>query len=512
MTHEHVAANLAMASVKWNRVFIGRNEAVPLETSTVYKQYPELSIERSSIRHNWLAYRTDASTTHTIMKSIRLLIHLSFIPMFLQYACLAFAFQTVPKPQTTEFPLSYIRNIAIAPVRIDVLDPYTQKLPIPKSIKGGYEYWKSQMLAIHQQRELMQEAASSFPEFLRRRLQTKEHIRLAISDRLEPLWRSIPSSHIRSPLGNEVAGKNGSSEIHWEGLEQLAENTHSQGAVAFSIDYFHNPTQINDTFWIRLKGFFYRSDNKRKYGPFYIYGNIQSGLLYLYTESVQQERIMMNAALEECANRVAETLTSGMENPFTIKKRIAVIPAIVPNALTILDGSKIIHAPLTEVNREADVLFQPSLGPVVTILHLRYDFRSYANLLTSLRNAWSPAGDINVAPYAKAGRQMKASYVFISRVNGITIKLLERKQASDSTDALPDREVAVSAEGALIDPETSQIMWRKNTDAVVVIHKRNKDELTNNQCALEAVIVAYSQLSADYNTYHRRWLIPIPVQ
>ncbi len=485
---------------------------MPLETSTVYKQYPELSIERGSIRHKWLAYRKDAFTANTIMKSIRLLIRLSYIPVFLQYARLAFAFQTVPMPQSTEFPLSYIRNIAIAPVRIDVRDPYTQKLTMPKSFKGGYEYWKNQMIAIHQQRDLMQEAAASFPQYLQKRLQTKEHIRLTIYYSKYHIWRSVSSTPNRRSLGNEVTGENGSSEIHWDALAQLAENTHSQGAAAFSMDYFHNPTQINDTFWISLKGYFYRSDNKRKYGPFYIYGNIQSGLLYLYTKSIQQERTMMNASLEECANRVAETLTSGKENPFAIKKRIAVLPAIVPNALTILDGSKITHAPLTEVNREADVLFQPSLGPVVTMMHLRYDFHPYSNLLLSLQNAWRPSEDIDVVPYAKAGRQMKVSYLFISRINGITIKLLERKQASDSDVVLPNREVAISVEGALIDPVTSKILWRKHTDAVVVIHKRNKDELTNNQCALEAAIVAYSQLSAEYNTYQRRWLIPIPVQ
>jgi len=501
-----------MASVKWNKVFIGRNEAVPLETSTVYKEYSELSIVRSSVRHKWLASRMDASITQSIMKSTRHLIRLSFITVFLQYAYMASAYQKVPKSQLTQSPLSYIRNIVIAPVRIDVRDPYMQKLPMPKSFKGAYEYWKNQMLAIHQQRELMQEAATSFPEIFQKRLQTKERIRVAISDSQDHIWTSIHSDHALSPLDMETTGGNESSRIHWDGLAQLTERTHTQGAVAFSLDYFHNPAKINDTFWIRLKGYFYRADNKRKYGPFYIYGNIQSGLLYLYTESVQQERIMMKAALEECANRAAETLNSGMENPFAIKQRIAVLPAIVPNALTILDGSKKTHAPLTEVYREADVLFQPSLGPVVTILYLRHDFLPYANLLSALRNAWRPAGDIDVASYAKAGRQMKVSYVFISRINEITIKLLGGENASDSADSIPGREVAVSADGALIDPTTSKILWRKNAKAVIVIHKRNKDRLTNNQCALEAAVVAYSQLRTDYDTYQRGWLTPIPVQ
>lgn len=504
--------NFAIVSVKWKIVFIGRNDAVSLETSKVYKQYPELSIEWDLSSDKIIASSYACANRSTISTQIRSLIHLCIALFILVNWRVSYAIQPASIPHNGESPLSYIRNLTIAPVNIDIHDSYDQTIPMPKSIKGGYQYWVNKMLSIQQQRDLMQEAASAFPDYLRERLWNKEHIRLAISEVKDHIWTHRPFDPAVSDPNNTSESENSSTVIKWASLSQLAESSHSQGAIAFSMDYFHNPTKINDTFWIRFKGYYYRLDNKRQYGPFYVYGNIQSGLLYLYTKSILQERIMMKAALEECANRVAETLNSGKENPFAIKKRTAVLPAIVPNTITILEGARTTHIPLTEVNRQADVLFQPSIGPVVTLLHVRYDFHSYPNLLTQLGKAWKSSDDIDVSKYSLAGKRMQVSYVFISRINGITIKMLGQMESSNGVEVPPEREVALSVDGALIDPSTSKILWRKSADAVVVIRKRSKDALTNNQCALEAAIVAYSKLNADYNAYQRKWLIPIPFQ
>jgi hypothetical protein len=218
----------------------------------------------------------------------------------------------------------------------------------------------------------------------------------------------------------------------------------------------------------------------------------------------------MAEAARQAARQLVHSLRTGREALFVRAARVAIIPAATPSAAQKISGGSVSTVNTADVQRQADVLFQPGLTPVVD----RYsnDEVELAMRKLGIRapDLWDAAGNPSASKACEVGTVLGADYIFVSRIPEMS---LERGPASILQMGVtrPGEEIAAEVEvsGALIRCADSRILWQDRTMGVSAARtqftKRGPRIRKEDQCLSDAARVGYSWLRSSFENYKRQF-------
>ena len=220
----------------------------------------------------------------------------------------------------------------------------------------------------------------------------------------------------------------------------------------------------------------------------------------------------MAEATRQAARQLVHSLRTGKEGLFVRAARVAVVPAVIPaTAQKVIEGNSgetTISA--RDVQRQADVLFQPGLTRVVDTFTQDEIQAAFRKLGIRPMDLWQESGAPSAALACSVGKALKADCVFLSRITEMS---LERRPASILQMGVTHKGEEIIAEvavtGALIQCADSRILWQESivgtSGARTQFTKRGPRIRKEDQCLTDAARVAYSWLRSSFENHKRQF-------
>lgn len=303
----------------------------------------------------------------------------------------------------------------------------------------------------------------------------------------------------------------------WRGLPRpdpaAAETARAAGAdaaVVIALDRFGVNTGIERELWIRTAAYVVMAAEGEVRGPWYALGRARSGRKFFgFGRGFDRtDSELMHAAASQAAHHLATTLSTGVEIPFARNRRVAIVPAIVPDTIAMSQPSNSMapnRVRVPALERQSDVLFQPDVGPAAEII----DQADVAAMLRDLdiepESMWQKSLPV-IASVAEIAERLEADYVFLSRVTNseMAVGPVDEQQTSEVA-----KRCDLEVEGALYSTAAGRIVWRDRAEGGTVAitgHVRHQPRIrTDEQCVLDAARTAYAHLRFAFDSYMRRF-------
>ncbi len=316
----------------------------------------------------------------------------------------------------------------------------------------------------------------------------------------------------REQLSSALTGRLGTIS----GLTVISDSDPGKGsptpdaALRVSIDRVGAHTGASREVWMRAVARL--ETGGRTFGPFYAIGQAVSPKWLIKPGYVWADPEIMAEAARQSARQLVHSLRTGVEALFVRKTRVAVFPALAPaSAEKVFEGKEgetTIAAGL--VGRLGDVLFQPSLTPLVEKVTQDEIERERKKRGIPSEGLWAAGNKPDLQRITQLGQALKVDYVFVSRIGEMT---LEQKPAVIQQFGLTRDGNEVRAEvdvtGSFIRVSDSRILWSDRFTGSSVARTQftrhgpriRRDE----QCLADAARVGYTWLRSSFENYKRQF-------
>ncbi len=406
-------------------------------------------------------------------------------------------------------PLAYVRTLALAPaVLLTPPDAPLQPAPIGATKKE---------LAVWKQRQASRES------LIRLRLVARDALTASLVERLArlsglslvPAARDVdPSSLLRGPRRPAPAG------VVTAALSGLARSSRADAALVVGIDRFITRTGAEREIWLRVLAYLAPTAGESR-EPFAATGMVRVPRLTLPHHRPDTDVRLAEAAAQQATRQIVHTLATGEEPPFARHRRVAVVPASVPEFGTRDEPSgQPDLMPLGPVQRLRDVLFQPEVGPITDRVDPDEAERARLALPPNERSFWTAEGRPDTDALAALATRLHADYLFVSRVKDAELRESAtepdpggagspRPTASPGVAPALERRAEVDAEGALYRASDGRVLWEDSVQGTTVARTevvRNRPRIrTEAQCLVDAAHMAYALLRFSFNNYLKRY-------
>lgn len=372
-------------------------------------------------------------------------------------------------------PLAYVRTLVVTP----------SALALPDGPAG--EAGKARPL---DERRLADAAVARLDVALREQLGKLRGLRVVLAD-----------AAVKHPAGDGQQGP----AIDLAAARDLAETNGADAVLLVSVDRFGLRTAFFREAWMRAVAHIVMARTGEARGPAYAVGQARTAPRLVRSGFMRSdEDLLSDAAVEACAALV-RGLERGDTAPFAADVRVAVIPASVPMEAAVigsdtdtLDSPRVKSGtaserriPVPALARQADVLFQPEIGPVAERVEADEVVSAMIGLGLTSGRLWS-AGGPDAGAAASIGRAVAAQYVFVSRVRAASVGSYQADDGSESVGDIAE----VVADFALIRADDETVLWRSDRSGSARSHIYTPEGArrirTSVQCIMDAAVAAFA--------------------
>ena len=370
--------------------------------------------------------------------------------------------------KATPGPLSFVRSLAVMPVTLRKLDPPLRFLtPASPEVRARLDKERRDQAAMRELRKIAVDKLTG-----------------ALSVRLADVrgLSALPAAEIISP----------------------------DAVLHVTIDRVGSHTGPSREIWLRAVGRLESVRSGESAGPFYAVGQAVSPKWLIKPGYVWPDSDLMAEAARQASRQLVHSLRTGREALFVRAARVAILPAATPAVAQKVSAGGASTVNAGDVQRQADVLFQPGLTPVV-------DRFSHDEVETAMRrlgiraaDLWDTAGNPSITKSCSVGRALGADYLFVSRIPEMSLErgpayILQMGVTRPGEEIVAEGEVA----GALIRCADSRILWQDKTMGVSAARtqftKRGPRIRKEDQCLSDAARVGYSWLRSSFENYKRQF-------
>lgn len=440
----------------------------------------------------------------------------------------ACAAQAVTQDRTSAVvPLAYVRSLVVVPVAlVTPVDPPLPPPPLPSKQKD-HDRWHKRVLAREATADLRRFAVDSFEASLKNRLgQSRgalvEWDATAVPADIAIAFRGMARRRL------EVNPQQGSRALRPAEYAVGIMAAHQVDAcIVTLVDRFGSNVGLEREVWLRAIAWLWRRDSKGGSeglrGPYFAVGRAVSGRKLIGKGFGRTDEQLAQVAATLAASRLVGTLETGRRPLFMEDCLVAVIPAFVPTEVeksispleesASLSGTALVETvslPLSSLNRERDVLFQPESSPVARSLVSADVEQVLWGAGVQLADIWQGGNSANEDLLGRISARLDADYLFASRIRDVAL--------ADTPDIAPDlgqlrpaikRQADVEVEGLLYGVREHAVLWRDRAEGgtiAVTEYVRHKPRLrSDEQCVADAARTAYSHLRSGFEDYRRKF-------
>lgn len=400
----------------------------------------------------------------------------------LEYTCACIALSThaasaLARPSAQArpvVPLAYVRRIVVAQVSVQLSGPH-EEAPVPAKRRPTARLDRADPA---QTAGLCRLGASRLDDALRLGLGGLGGFAVAserpIVTASESLEAGLPQATI-----TEVG--------------RMATAASADAVLIVRVDRFGVRTAFFREVWFRAVAFVVTVPSGDVRGPVYAVGAASTAPRLVRAGFMRDDAALAADAATDAANRLVRALDKGEQAPFSADTRVAVIPASVPETADFADrtGRVVERFAVPALARQADVLFQPDIGPVAVGIEPDAVVAGLAG--SGLRTADVWTGDApDIMRTARVGLRLGADYVFLSRVRAASVGPFEADDGSESVGDVAE----VLADFALVRPDGRQALWRTQQSGSarshIVAPEGPRRIRTREQCVMDAAVAAYA--------------------
>jgi hypothetical protein len=300
----------------------------------------------------------------------------------------------------------------------------------------------------------------------------------------------------------------------------------SDACLLTVMDRFGLNAGLEREVWLRTVAWMWRRvPNSRGVltGPYYAVGRAVAGRKLIGKGFGRTDDELVRDACAQASTRLVGTLETGRSPLFMDTCRVAVLPATIPAAveksMELMDvdptnpgkeSAQTVTVPLSSLQRQMDVLFQPETGPVATLAAMPLHMSAIGLDADGARDIWRAGETNNQDTLRTVAGRLAVDYIFASRVRDIEIS--DRPEvASDAGLLRPAvrRQVDVEVEGLLYGVRERKVLWRDTvTGGTIAIteYVRHQPRIrTDEQCLADAARTAYAHLRSSFEEYRRKF-------
>lgn len=299
----------------------------------------------------------------------------------------------------------------------------------------------------------MRRTAADLAPVLRTGLQIAEE---ELSKRLEA--SGVVLSGIDHPrTGVERRPFSGIHEPRMEELVEAAGSADGDAALFVLLDKAGVRTGLYRELWIRLRADLVSLREPTHRYRLYALGAARTAPKVFAAGFVRTDDDLVRDAALSAARNLYDALDRGGQAPFAVDARIAVIPAAVPATADVRSatGEVVNRLPVPQLERQADVLFQPEVGPLAEVVPAASVIAGMRELGLTPSDFWLDGAPV-VAAAASLGRHIGADWVLLSRIEAVAI--------GPALDELTGEEAGeageVMARFALLQVATGRVSWQ----------------------------------------------------
>jgi len=376
-------------------------------------------------------------------------------------------------------PLAYIRALAVPPPVFAVRSGASgaADLPLPEP----------------ERRKLTERAAAQLDDALRGSLAKLKGLRIVseMPDSAKLVSAAQKSALEAHPERDRVSPSIG------PGIQllarRLAEETGTDGVLLIAVDRFGVRTAFFREVWMRVVAHVVIERSGEVRGPIYAVGQARTAPRLVRAGFMRSDaELVTDAAADACANLI-HGLERGDTAPFAADVRVAVIPAAVPDGAIAADqGAGTVERILVPaLARQADVLFQPDIGPVAEHIGGDQVVAAMVGLGLTSGQLWTDSG-ADAAAAASVARALGAHYVFVSRVRAASVGRYESEDGSESVGDIAE----VVADFGLVRADDARVLWRSDGSGSARSHIYTPEGprriRTRPQCVMDAAVAAFA--------------------
>jgi hypothetical protein len=326
--------------------------------------------------------------------------------------------------------------------------------------------------------DLAHRAAVQLDTALRDALPRLRGILLA-PERTVVVWPSEPGS--------------GKQTVPAEDAQRLGNGAGCDAAILVAVDRFGVRTAFVREMWLRAVAYVVVARNGEVRGPIYAVGQARTAPRLVRPGFMRPDSDLLSDTVADACARLIRGLDKGDTAPFAADVRVAVLPAAVPARADIADASGRVIGGIEvgAMARQADVLFQPDVGPIAEIVEPARIKTTMAAMQMTSDVLWKAAGP-DVQAVSQVGDALRAEYVFVSRARAST---LGRFEAEDGAESVGDVAETL-ADFALVLVSEQRVLWRASCTGTARSHINTPEGTrrirTREQCVMDSVVSAFS--------------------
>ncbi len=386
----------------------------------------------------------------------------------LPYLCLmllasGFAEKTSFAQSVTHSPLAYVRRLRIAPISIALALPRELEAPAkPRTSK-----------------------------------------RVGLGGTEEPAKASLHAA-ARDVLRNAIVAR----VQLLSGLNVVESD--EDAVLECEIDHLTLRSGFERRVWIRVRSSLRMSSGRVE--PITLFASGESsttkGLLRKAYQGTDEE--LLSRAAAQAARQLVHSLVSGDEHPFARSAAALIVPAGMPDSVSISRSGKVEDLPsgLTMLARHADVLLQPEVGAAVSLVDPDAASQAAAKLNLSeelvSRAALGPPIDALCLLASSVG----ADYIFWSRIGEAGLTETSIIVAKVNKPGL-ERHAEVQASAALIRASDRKVIWRDSATGTATArteYVRGRVKIrSEEQCLVDAARSTYAAFRFSLEDYKRKF-------
>lgn len=390
-------------------------------------------------------------------------------------------------------PLAYVRRLALIPPALTT-EPDIRLPPAPP------------IPAVRKYRKWLERAAER-QQFAALRKTAVESVSAAIPAALSRLQglSLLPVSEGRLPAAARAPVDAGA----WAAV---ARDAGADAALLALVDRFGADSRTERSVWLHLAVYVAPADGGPLRGPVHGVGEARTTSLVLLKRFLKTDSQLVEQAVGAAVRQVAHALDTGEEWPFAHASRVAIVPAeMPPRAEKTVEGSDVGRpVAMGSVVRQADVLFQPELGPLAEMVDPDVTVEAVHSLHAGEAGLWLGNGKPEAAVVRALGNRLNCDYVFITRVTdlGLGEQSVPAQDAGAARAGL-ERRAEAEAEGCLVRVADGQLLWTDRASGSTVARtefvRRQPRLRRDDQCLLDALRIAYAGLRFSLDNYKRRF-------
>jgi hypothetical protein len=384
-------------------------------------------------------------------------------------------------------PLAYVRSVAIAPTR----------MALPTGVEAEPESFMISSQAKEKARLALRRDAAAI------RTSAARQVDLALVDIL-PRMTNVAKVTPLPAAPPIVEGE----------LSRAAREAEVDAALAVEIDRCGMHAGIEREVWLRVRGLLETSQSA-KVGPFLGVGRARATRKLIGRGYSKTDDELLAQAAQQAVSQLAHGMRTGDRAPFLTGGRVLVLRAMTPNGARKARqspggsiASERVEVPL--MSRQSDVLFQPELPPVVTMVEPDEGDRALKALSLALKDLWLTDGAPNLDSLRALAAPLRLDYLFISRVRDIAIEE-SPVDIAVGKELRPgiQRKVDVTVDGVLYSRLDDRILWKDAVEGGTIakteyVRKRVRIR-TDEQAVMDATHTAYAYLRYSFDEFQRRF-------